>query len=413
MKSFDRIFIAAASILAVIIAAANIILLNINSYDNGRPYRVEISRLALEIEQKGADSVDLSECEYVTDIIKYKNGDKNFYSGNSDYSICEIKGELYRFDYSYAAKSNKSKIIFTLNIILGIITLLILGIMLFIRQVVINPFDKMKNVPLELSKGNLTVPIKENKSRFFGRFIWGIDMLRETMEQQKQRELEFQREKKTLLLSISHDIKTPLSAIKLYAKALSKGLYTNKYKQLEIADCINDKADEIESFVSEIIKASNEDFLRLEVIMDEFYLSHAIDKIAEYYTEKLLLIGTDFSIGQYSDCILKGDLNRLIEILQNIIENAAKYGDGHTISIDFSEEEECKLITIKNSGCTLPNIELPHIFDSFWRGSNVGSNQGSGLGLYICRQLMHKMGGEIFSEIKDNFMCITIVLIKC
>lgn len=103
-------------------------------------------------------------------------------------------------------------------------------------------------------------------------------MLRENMEQQKERELNLQREKKMLLLSLSHDIKTPLSAIKLYSKALSKGLYTDKEKQLEIAENINAKADEIEEYVAEIITASREDFLSLDVNMGEFYLSELVTK---------------------------------------------------------------------------------------------------------------------------------------
>lgn len=76
--------------------------------------------------------------------------------------------------------------------------------------------------------------VKEDKSRFFGRFIWGVDLLRENMEQQKQRELDLQRDKKMLLLSLSHDIKTPLSAIKLYSKALSKGLYDGERNRLKL-----------------------------------------------------------------------------------------------------------------------------------------------------------------------------------
>ena len=67
-------------------------------------------------------------------------------------------------------------------------------------------------------------------------------------------------------------------------------------------------------------------------------------------------------------------------------------------------------MTVKNSGCTLPQNELIHIFNSFWRGSNIGSNSGSGLGLYICRQLMMKMNGDIFAKIIDGCMCVTVVI---
>ncbi|MEE0874821.1 MAG: sensor histidine kinase, partial [Ruminococcus sp.] len=79
------------------------------------------------------------------------------------------------------------------------------------------------------------------------------------------------------------------------------------------------------------------------------------------------------------------------------------------IRIAFSREDDCQLIHIRNSGCTLSKNELPHIFDSFWRGSNTGSNNGSGLGLYICRTLMRKMNGDIFAEIQDEEMVVTTV----
>ena len=215
-----------------------------------------------------------------------------------------------------------------------------------------------------------------------------------------------------LLLSLSHDIKTPLSAIKLYSKALSKGLYTNKEKQLEIAENINAKADEIEGYVAEIITASREEFLSLDVNIGEFYLSELVTKIKLYYTEKLSLIKTDFFVGEYGDCLINGDLDRSVEVVQNIMENAIKYGDGKEISISFSEEEGCILIAVKNSGCTLPDTDLPHIFESFWRGANAENLKGSGLGLYICRQLMHKMNGEVFARIKGGDMCVTAVFGK-
>ena len=67
---------------------------------------------------------------------------------------------------------------------------------------------------------------------------------------------------------------------------------------------------------------------------------------------------------------------------------------------------------MKNSGCTLPDTDLPHIFESFWRGANAENLKGSGLGLYICRQLMHRMNGEVFAQIKGGDMCVTAVFGK-
>ena len=409
MKAFNKIFVAVIAMIILIFAVFNLLFASSDNTDSGRPYRVEINRLVFEIEQSGFDSVDMSGCEYVTHIEKYRD---KFYDSDSDYTIREINGVLYRFDYTTDMESDKSSVMLMVNIILGILSAMIIGVLIFIRIKILLPFENLTNVPYELSKGNLTCPIKEDKSRFFGRFIWGVDLLRENMEQQKQRELDLQRDKKMLLLSLSHDIKTPLSAIKLYSKALSKGLYDGREKQIEIAESINTKADEIESYVLQIITASREDFLSLEVEMGEFYLSELISKIKLYYTEKLRLIRTDFFVGSYMDRLLKGDLDRSVEVLQNVMENAIKYGDGKSIDIQISEEDGCLIITVRNSGCTLSENELPHIFESFWRGENAENEKGSGLGLYINRQLMHKMNGEIFAEIKDGFISVSMVFSK-
>lgn len=409
MKGFDKLCVTAFLVVVCIFGICNICLLSYEKNEEGKRYRVEAGRIENQIRQNGYENLDLSKCEGITAVYRQEGENEDFFKTEQDYLIREIDGRLYRMEYVSSNDKSDWNRIFMVNGMLGVMTVLVIGVLLYVRRNIIRPFDRIKDVPYELSKGNLTVPIKESKSRFFGKFAWGVDLLRETMEEQKQHELDLQREKKTLILSISHDIKTPLSAIKLYASALSKGLYTEKEKQLEVAGNINVKADEIEKYVSEIIKASNEDFLHLDVAEGEFYLSKAIEKIRIYYKEKLEMVKTEFIVGDYADCILKGDAERFVEVLQNIMENAIKYGDGHCITIAFSEEEDCRLITIKNSGCTLPDTELPHIFDSFWRGSNVGSNGGSGLGLYICRQLMHKMDGEIFAEISDGNMCVTVV----
>lgn len=433
MKAFNRIFAAVMAVILMLAAAANILLLTAD-HGGGRAYRVEIERLARAIEESGFESVSLADCKFVTHIIRYDGDfydtdlgdtdlynadlcdvdryDTDFYDTDSDYVIRKISGELYHFGYQTNGGADPTRAVIIVNVMLGMMAAVTVVLMLYLKYQILKPFEQLKEVPYELSKGNLTVPMKETKNRFFGRFIWGVNVLRENMEQQKERELALQRDKKVLLLSLSHDIKTPLSAIKLYAKALSKGLYEDREKQTDIADHINAKADEIEGYVSQIVTASREDFLSLEVNNAEFYLSVLMKKIKQYYAEKLALIGTDFSVSDDIDCLINGDLDRSVEVLQNMVENAVKYGDGRRIAIGLSEEDGCTLITVSNSGCTLDESDIPNMFNSFWRGTNAAKEKGSGLGLYICRQLMHKMNGEIFAEIKDGFMCVTAVFAK-
>ena len=406
MKAFNRIFSAVTVAIILLFVVVNMILAA-DKTDGSRQYRVEISRLAREIEANG--SADISECVYVTNIERY--GEK-FYSTDSDYVICEINGELYRFDYNTNGYSEKTQLTGIVNAVLVVMAILIITVLLYIKFAILMPFERLSGIPYELSKGNLAAPIKETKNRFFGKFLWGIDILRENIEQQKQRELEMQKEKKTLLLSLSHDIKTPLSAIKLYSAALSKNLYSDTEKQRKSAEGISEKADEIEGYVSQIMTALREDFLSFEVNMGEFYLSELIEKITGHYREKLALMKTDFRIGEYKNCLLSGDLSRSVEVLQNVMENSLKYGDGKCVELIFSWEDECVQIAVRNGGCTLGKDDLPHVFESFWRGANAESVHGSGLGLYICRQLMRRMNGEIFAEINNDIITVTAVFAK-
>lgn len=410
MKVYNIILLAVMVCIVFLFIGMNVYI-NAMQDVSSRGYRVDVERAALDIAHDGEEQLNLEKYPSVIQVEKLGALEQEafFEGGDADYLIRKIEGEYYRFDYIPDENGFRRRIIYGVNLLLGLLSAILFFVLIFMKRYLIKPFHQMRELPYELSKGNLTAPIKENKSGFFGRFLWGMDLLRENLEDQKIAGLKLQKEKKTLILSISHDIKTPLSAIKLYAKAISKNLYDSPEKQADIAESIHEKADEIETYVSQIMKASHRDFINLKVDNGEFYLSQMIEKIAAYYEEKMSLLKIDFDIERFSDCILKGDEDRAVEVLQNILENALKYGDGHKVTIEFSQEEDCRLITVCNSGCTLPGTELLHIFDSFWRGSNTGNNGGSGLGLYICRQLMNKMGGEVFAQCEDGQMKVTAV----
>ena len=366
MKSFIKLAVAVIAVLAVIFTGANIILHNENKGDAGRPYRVEAERIAARIENR--EPYSLNDYSYIKNVEIQENG---FQGGDSDYLVKEIGGKLYRFDYSYQADNTSA--ITSFNICFSVTAAFVLLLLLFLFIRIIRPFEIISAYPTELAKGNLTAPLKDSKSKYFGKFLWGLDLLREKLESQRSAELALQKQNKTMVLSLSHDIKTPLGVIELYAKALEKGLYKDEQKKKEVAVGITEKCEDIRGYVDGIVKTSSEDFLNLEVNNGEFYLSALIDKIKAFYTDKLSLLKIDFAVDAFSDHILSGDLERSIEVLQNIIENAVKYGDGKRIRIAFSREDDCQLIHIRNSGCTLSKNELPHIFDSFWRGSNTGS----------------------------------------
>lgn len=402
MRSFKKLCFAVICIFLLLAASLNIYLLKRHSASVGN-YRIEAKRLADEIEETGG--YDLSGYPHITGVFTEADGD--LYSSDEHYLIIEADGTLYRVEYSIDSRKNS---ILAANCVLIAVFFLTVWLLLYIWRHIIAPFCKLSDVPQELAKGNLAVPIPEEKSRFFGKFTWGVNLLRENIEDSRKKEIAMQKDKKLLLLSLSHDIKTPLSAIKLNAKALAKGLYKDEEKRREAAESINARADEIESFVSEITRASSEDFMNFEVTMGEEFLSSIITRIEARYSPLLNMSGTEFVIHKYNDCILSCDGDRLAECLQNLMENAIKYGDGKRIELGFDKMDGCELITVSNSGCTLDKKELTSIFESFHRGSNASRHSGNGLGLFICKRLMSLMGGEVYADIRDGHFNATLVV---
>lgn len=435
MKKIDRLIGLVIIGFLVLIGLVNGILVLSSDRGGDREYRVSINRIREAVrayesrEGRAPDSLDIL-------LSKNKEEEDESYPGITglyhlavnapakelaqflqdepeDYVILATKEYYYRITYK-ADKNEKKRILFIVNGVAIVMFLAMLFLLLYMRQNVMLPFHQFASIPYELSKGNLTIPLKEHKNRYFGKYIWGMNLLRENLEEHKVRELQLQKEKKLLLLSLSHDIKTPLSAIKLYAKALIKGLYKEEERKQEIAVHINEKVDEIEDYISEIVRASHEDFLQFDVNNIEFYAKEVLEQVRAYYGEKMELNQIDFEIAAYDNCLLIGDAERLLEVLQNIIENGIKYGDGRRIWIKANREDEGYEISVSSTGCELLNKELPHLFDSFFRGSNVGKKPGSGLGLYICRQLIHLMEGEITASITkvdgERLMVVTVVL---
>ncbi len=434
MKKYTQIIFLLIMLMVVFLIGTNIIL-SYFKVTNNNEYRIEINRVKQSIrayeDEYGIcpknDANFLQDSDevyyYIIDILCIpfdKNGkidheelNKISNDMNKQYVLYQSNLGIYKISYTISYQFQIEKIRYFINAVIVFFALFMIIVLLYIRQNIIKPFNALSSLPYELSKGNLSKPLKESKNKYFGHFLWGMDMLREKLEMDRQREFQLVKDKKLLLISLSHDIKTPLSAIKLYAKALDKNLYKQEEQKRKAVLSISNHVDEIEQYLSQIVTASSEEFVNFDVHLKEVYVKTIINSIKKYYAEKLMLAQISFDVYLHDDCLIKGDEDRIIEIIQNVIENAVKYGDGIFIRIDARRKEEEYIICITNSGCTLMEKELLHIFDSFFRGTNIDNKPGSGLGLYICRSLIHLMEGEILADIttENDIRCMCVKLI--
>lgn len=382
-------------------------------------YKVEINDLLYQLQEGTPISeLPLDSCTYVKAVCflpgtAQEEEIREFYTeSESQHSAVkplfiqkEWKGYL-RFDY-VSASGGKERLLY--QGILFLFFAFVMAVLHYVRRRVLLPFCKIQELPYELANGHLQEEIPENKERYFGKFLWGLSMLQDSLRHARERELLLTKEKKTLILSLSHDIKIPLSAIKLYARGIYEEVMESREEQISYGHRIEQHADEIEEFVKKIMDASSEEVLSFEVEEGEFYLKDYVNRIKEIYTEKCAIRRVDFRVGEYQNCLLKGDMQRAIEVMENLMDNALKYGDGESIFLSFYEEEYCHVIEVFNTGEGVAKKELPHLFDSFFRGTNAEGKKGSGLGLYIGRQLMLKMGGDLYVQHREGGVSFCMV----
>lgn len=421
MKRYDRTIILSILIYLVLAISAGICIIRM---EEGKTnfYKVEINRIYGSLSGEiTPGKLSLGEYEYVIEgtYLPVTEMDEEkinrFYEEKKPFQFeiqpWYVDGQLagyLRFDYEPAVDAWKTMLVAEAS--LGILELFLIVILVYLRQRLIQPFNKVSKLPYELARGHLKGVVKEDENRYFGKFLWSIGQLKDTLDVTRKRELELEREKKQMLLSLSHDIKTPLNTIKLYAKALDEGVYQEETQKNRAIRQIGEKTKEIERYVDEIVKSSREDILDIRVDKGEFYLKDLMERVLATYEDKCSIRMINLQVGSYENCLLKGDLDRMEEVLENLFENAFKYGDGRQITITFYEEDYCQLIRIFNTGEPVTDHELNHVFESFFRGSNSKGEQGSGLGLYICRQIMRKMEGEIFVEKEPDGMAFVVVL---
>lgn len=390
---------------------------------SSREYLVEINRLtnALSLDDDSAGAL-------LPQMKRVKNYDwlpaaadaqetSAFFSGAGmvkDYKVMPIYrgGTLSgyaRFAYT-PEQDSLYLLVKTAALSVALITLAAVGMLIYVERKILKPFNRASRLPEELAKGKLGEGLKEEKNRYFGRFIWGLNMLREALSDERQKRLSLERDRKTLVASLSHNIRTPLAAIRLYAGALYTHLYQTPEKQEECAHLIEDKAVQIEGLVNEIIKSSSEAISEVQINNRDFYIADFMREIRNSLTAQLEQRHILFTMSCDENRLVHGDPDRLTEVIGNIVENAVKYGDGGAIQIRCALEEGHELIRIQNTGRPVDESEMASLFNSFWRGANAKGQSGNGLGLYISRLYLRQMEGELSAEILENGMAFILVL---
>ena len=296
-----------------------------------------------------------------------------------------------------------------------ILGLIIFGILLifiacmygkYIEKNIITPFNNMKNFAGRIAEGKLDEVLVMDKNNMFGTFTESFDIMREELDASRKREVALQRRERELVASLSHDLKTPITGIKVTTELLKAKLEAGKTEGMEEKlDNIYKKTEQIDVLVSDLFSSTLEDLGEFKVSCTDEKAS-VLGEIIAKYDDKSRVVATDIP-----DVLIHIDTKRMSQVIGNIISNSYKYV-GTKIDVSYRIEEEFLEMTIRDYGPGVPEEELSLIANKFYRGKQWtdSKQEGSGLGLYIAKMLMEKMDGELLPESKGEGLSITLLI---
>ena len=316
--------------------------------------------------------------------------------------ICFTNGSI-NFE---AQKRKLSQIV--LGAVIGVWGLGILLFYYFYRGYVA-PFRKLQNFAAEVARGNLDMPLSMTKSNYFGVFTESFDLMREELRKAKENEYRANVSKKELVAELSHDIKTPVATIKAACEIIDtkveNQLPMDQRELQEKIHLIEKKSQVVEQLVSNLFHATLEELEVLKVEPQE-ELSTCIEEMFH----ELKDYGNIHLENQVPHCLIWMDKLRTTQVIDNIINNALKYAKTD-IHVSFVAKEDGIIIRIKDDGPGVPKEDLAKVSEKFYRGGNATGENGSGLGLYLARMFMDKMGGQMECY-NDNGFVVELYLKK-
>ncbi len=282
-------------------------------------------------------------------------------------------------------------------------------LILWIYQSIIRPLATLKVATNEMSQGNLEYPMDSySVNNEIGELCKDFENMRKQIKMLMEEKVQYEETTRELMSNISHDLKTPLTAIKGYAEGMLDGVADTPEKREKYLRTIYNKAADMTYLIEELSFFSKMDcnaipyhFVHLNM---EEYFSDCVAELALDLEVKNIDLGYFNYVDKNQEIIV--DAEQLKRVINNIIGNSVKYMDKKRGIINFriQDKYDCVQIEIEDNGKGVARNEISYIFDRFYRtdASRNSSQGGTGLGLSICRKIIEDHGGRIWASSKEG-----------
>ena len=289
-------------------------------------------------------------------------------------------------------------------VLMSVIVLTAMVLVIWLYRSIIKPLSVLRTATQNIREGNLDFTITGNNEDELGQLCVDFEEMRVRLKEQIETRVKYEQDTIDLISNISHDLKTPLTAIKGYTEGILDGIADTDEKRAKYLRTIHTKAVDMQSLVDELSDYSK---------LDSDIVRYNFNRIAvnSFFNDCVEELSLDTEIKNISlsyrsdlpDCaFISADAEQLRRVVNNIIGNSVKYMDKEEGRIEIRTYDADKFvrIEIEDNAAGIAPDDLPHIFERFYRADHSRGTRkgGTGLGLAICHKIIADHGGTITAQ---------------
>ncbi len=281
-------------------------------------------------------------------------------------------------------------------------------LMMWVYRSVVSPLGRLQVATKKIKDGNLDFNLEVENDDEIGQLCQDFEEMRIRLKESAEEKVQYDKENKELISNISHDLKTPITAIKGYVEGIMDGVASSPEKLDRYIRTIYNKANDMDKLIDELTFYSKIDTNKIPYTFSKInvsnYFGDCIDEVGLEMEARNIELGYFNYVDE--DVIIIADAEQMRRVINNIISNSVKYMDKKSgiINIRIKDVGDFIQVEIEDNGKGIPAKDLPSIFDRFYRtdSSRNSSQGGSGIGLSIVKKIIEDHGGRIWATSKEG-----------
>lgn len=281
-------------------------------------------------------------------------------------------------------------------------------LMMWVYRSVVQPIGELQEATKKIKDGNLDFALEVENDDEIGQLCQDFEEMRIRLKESAEEKIEYDKENKELISNISHDLKTPITAIKGYVEGIMDGVASSPEKLDRYIRTIYNKANEMDKLIDELTFYSKIDTNKIPYTFSKInvarYFRDCVDEVGLEMEARNIELGYFNYVDE--DVVVIADVEQLRRVINNIVSNSVKYIDKKNgiINIRIKDVGDFIQVEIEDNGKGIAAKDLPNIFDRFYRtdSSRNSSKGGSGIGLSIVKKIIEDHGGRIWATSKEG-----------